>query len=79
MAGGKRPWPVVPAQGGMPGMMPPQTMPMMPGSPIPPGSYPLSPPQPFVFNPARLPHRRPADAAATSGDDAAKRNGQAAI
>ena len=45
-----------PVQGGMPGMMPPQTMPMMPGGPTAPGptpagSYPLPGPQPFAFNP----------------------------
>ncbi|MGA2259428.1 MAG: hypothetical protein ABSG53_32540 [Thermoguttaceae bacterium] len=46
------PGPSFPAQAGMPGMMPPQTMPMTPGGTIPPGSYPMPAPQPFEFNPA---------------------------
>ena len=45
--------PSFPAMGGMPGMVPPQTMPMMP-SQMPPASYPLPSPQPFAFNPTPL-------------------------
>jgi hypothetical protein len=41
------PGPGFPAQGGMPGMMPPLPMPMMPGSP-----YPTPAGQPFAFGPA---------------------------
>ena len=47
------PGPSFPDQGPMPGMMPPQTMLLMPGSPMAPGppagSYPLPAPQPFAF------------------------------
>ena len=43
------PGPSFPAQGGMPGMLPPQTM---SAGPMPSGPFPPSPPQPFAFNPA---------------------------
>ena len=43
------PGPSFPAQGGMPGMMPPQTMPMMPSGP-----YPMPAAQPFAFGPAAV-------------------------
>ena len=64
--GTNAPAPTFPAQGGMPGMLPPQAMPQMPGSqmpssqfpsgpmpvsPMPAAPYPL-PPQPFAYGPA---------------------------
>jgi len=57
-----------PAQGGMPampGMMPPQTMPMMPSGPMPAGQYPMPPVQPFAFGPATAPAETPQQAPAT--------------
>ncbi len=40
--------------GPIPGMMPPQTMPMMPGGPMPAGPYPAPAAQPFAFGPGEV-------------------------
>ncbi len=53
------PGPAFPAQGPMPGFMPPQGMPMMPGSPMPSGPMPVGPypmpaVQPFSFGPSAV-------------------------
>ena len=52
--------PSFPAQGPMPGMMPPPTMPMMPGGPMPVGPYPMPAAQPFAFGPVAVSPPAPA-------------------
>lgn len=52
--GGNAAGPAFPAQGPMPGMMPPQGMPMMPGGPMSAGSYPMPGFQPLAFAPGTV-------------------------
>jgi hypothetical protein len=47
--------PSYPAQGPIPGMMPPQPMPMMPSGATPLPPFPTQPPQPFAFGPTAAP------------------------